>query len=65
MSTATVIEMRARPVTSSHLCFEVNGILDQLNVQLGSPVVGFPFRLVLRRILALITASGDPFSPCL
>ena len=34
MPTATVINMRARPLQASHLCFEVGGILGELNVQL-------------------------------
>jgi len=60
MSTATVIEMRARPVTSSHLCFEVNGILDQLNVQLGSPVQSFVGFDYFYSKLTTTYAAGSP-----
>jgi hypothetical protein len=43
MGTATVVSLTARPSQVSHLCFEADGIIEELNVQLGSPVGPFPF----------------------
>ncbi len=59
MANATVIDMKARPVNSATLCFEVSGILDYLTVQLGWPVQGFPFELFYAN-LTVYTAAGDP-----
>jgi hypothetical protein len=58
MSKAKVIEMRTRPVQSAHLCFEVGGILDELDVQLGRPVQRFDFDFFCSN-LTIYTAPGD------
>jgi hypothetical protein len=62
MSDATIIDMKARPMNSANLCFEVSGILDQLNVQLGSPVQSFGFDYfysILTTTYAPGNAPGD------
>jgi hypothetical protein len=59
MTDATVIDMKARPVNSANLCFEVNGILDQLNAQLGWPVQAFDFDFFYSN-LTVYTVAGDP-----
>jgi hypothetical protein len=59
MSNATIIDMKARPVNSANLCFEVSGILDQLVVQLGWPVQDFNFDFFYSN-LTVYTAPGDP-----
>lgn len=43
MPNAKVINMRARPLQASHLCFQVGGIVEQLNVALGQRVTPFDF----------------------
>jgi hypothetical protein len=59
MPDATIIDMKARPVNSANLCFEVSGILDQLTVQLGWPVQGFNFDFFYSN-LTVYTVAGDP-----
>ncbi len=46
-------------MSSANLCFEVSGILDQLNVQLGWPVQSFNFDFFYSN-LTVYTAAGDP-----
>lgn len=53
-----VVSMNARPWKVSQLCFEVGGILDQINAQLGATVTAFPFATFYGGLNA--TASGDP-----
>jgi hypothetical protein len=43
MAAAQPVALRVRPWQASHLCFEVSGILGDLNVQLGDSVTQFPF----------------------
>jgi len=59
MPSATIIDMKARPVASANLCFEVSGVLDQLSVQLGWPVASFNFDFFYAN-LTVYTAPGDP-----
>ena len=56
MGAAKVVSLRARPSKVSQLCFEVGGILDQMNATLGSTVTAFDFTSFYR---GMNTVSGD------
>ncbi|MGA7283313.1 MAG: hypothetical protein WBW87_02105 [Candidatus Cybelea sp.] len=59
MASAKVVSIKAIPWKVSHLCFEVGGILGELDVQLGAPVAApFDFTGFYGGLSA--TAAGDP-----
>jgi len=53
------VSLRVRPLQASHLCFEVDGILGELNTQLGAPVAAFDFAAHYARIGSFPTITGD------
>lgn len=60
MAVAKVVSAIAQPSQSAYLCFEVGGILDQLNVDLGTAVSSISFE----KLADLIRASPvDPTDP--
>ena len=59
MGTAKVVTINARPLQASHLCFEVDGILGQLNTQLGATATLFDFD-GFYATLASAPTTGDP-----
>jgi hypothetical protein len=60
MGTARVISMAARPVRASYLGFEIGGILDTREAQLGDPVGGTPYEKLAQLIRGAGTVAGDP-----
>jgi biotin carboxyl carrier protein len=58
MGTAKVVSLSARPWKVSQLCFEVGGILGQLNAQLGTAATPFAFSTFYAGLGA--TVAGDP-----
>src|ERR1039458_9539623 len=57
-----VISLSVRPLRVSHLCFEVGGILGDLNprLQLGAQVAPFPFDAFYATLGAMPTILGHP-----
>jgi biotin carboxyl carrier protein len=56
---AQVVSLTVRPSQVSHLCFDVGGILDELNTELGASLTSYPFAN-LYSALATKTAPNDP-----
>jgi hypothetical protein len=56
MGQAKVVSLRVRPKYASHLCFEVNGILDQLNTDLGKTVIPFDFTSFFQTLYKMPTS---------
>jgi hypothetical protein len=59
MSIAKVLSLRVRPLQASHLCFEVDGILGESNVQLGSPVSRFDFGTFYGSLSEVVVPDGS------
>ena len=57
---ATLISMIVRPQKTSHLCFEVSGIIEDLRAELGMPVKHLTFSKLYSEISAFPTVAGDP-----
>ncbi|HTH99608.1 MAG TPA: hypothetical protein VL752_01575 [Acidisoma sp.] len=57
MGSAKVIALSSRPYKAAQLCFDAGGIIEQMNVTLGSSVVGFDFTTFYSDLDA--TVSGD------
>ncbi|RWO29865.1 MAG: HlyD family secretion protein [Mesorhizobium sp.] len=60
MGTANVISMIAQPVHGSSLCFEIGGILNTLDVQLGDTVQAIPYAKLVDYVKTSGAAAGDP-----
>ncbi len=60
MSAAKVISMIAQPSQASYLCFEVGGILDRLNVDLGITAQNISFGKLCDEVKASPVTVGDP-----
>jgi biotin carboxyl carrier protein len=70
MARAKVVSLHVRPLQASHLCFEVDGVLGQLNTQLGAPIVAssaagagatvFDFDSFHAVLGSAQTVAGDP-----
>lgn len=60
MGTAKVLSLRARPVQASHLCFETDGILEELKTDLGKPAAPFDFPAFYAILGSAPTVPGDP-----
>lgn len=58
-TTVKAITLSVRPVQASHLCFEFDGILGELHVQLGSVVTPFDFDGFHATLGAIPTIPGD------
>jgi hypothetical protein len=59
--TAAVRELRVIPQQAADLSFAVDGIVGELNVSLGSPVVAFDFLKFYGGLSATVTApTADP-----
>jgi hypothetical protein len=63
MGAATVISMTVRPSKVSHLCFEVGGILGELNAVLGKPASLFDFVSFYGILEGFPTQPGNPPGP--
>jgi hypothetical protein len=59
MGTAKVISMTVRPCQVAHLCFELDGILEVSNAQLGAPVLAFNFPAFYAILGLMPTVDGD------
>ncbi len=68
MANSKVVSLHVRPFQASHLCFEVDGILEQLNTQLGDPIVAgghglglfvFNFASFYGVLRSALTVDGD------
>jgi biotin carboxyl carrier protein len=53
------VSISVRPWKVSHLCFEVDGIVDMSNAELGAQVKAFPFSSFYATLGASPTVSGD------
>jgi hypothetical protein len=60
MGVAHVISMTARPVHASYLGFEIGGILNTCDVQLGDAVGAVPYDKVADTVKTSGTITGDP-----
>jgi hypothetical protein len=60
MGSATPVSLHVRPYQASHLCFEVDGILEISNAQLGAAATAFDFPAFYAALGAMPTVSGDP-----
>lgn len=60
MGTAKVVSMSVMPLQASLLCFEVGGILGELDVQLGAPVTAFDFAGCYATLGSAPIVTGDP-----
>ena len=59
MGTATPVSLHVRPYQAAHLCFEVDGILEISNAQLGAAATAFDFPAFYAILGAMPTVSGD------
>ena len=55
-----VISLSVRASQASHLCFEVGGILTELNAELGAPVTAFDFAAFYAILGSIPTIPGHP-----
>jgi hypothetical protein len=60
MGSATPVSLHVRPYQVSHLCFEVDGILEISSAQLGATATAFNFPAFYAALGAMPTVSGDP-----
>jgi hypothetical protein len=60
VGTAKIISLNARPLQASHLCFEADGILADLNAQLGAAVTAFDFGTFYTTLGGTPTVAGQP-----
>lgn len=60
MSNAKVVSLRVRPLQVSHLCFEVDGILEALPATLGASATAFDFAAFYATLGSSPTVTGDP-----
>jgi hypothetical protein len=60
MGTAKVVSLSVRPAEVSHLCFEVDGILEKLNTGLGGDVIPFDFPHFFNILRSRMTVPGEP-----
>ena len=60
MGSANVVSIMAKPKRQAHLCFEIGGILDTCNAELGQWVDGWPNNEVCGEIRTAGTVAGDP-----
>jgi hypothetical protein len=60
MGLAKVVLLNVRPLQASHLCFEVSGVLGQLNTQLGAPVTAFDFNAFYVDLGSVPTVPNQP-----
>lgn len=60
MGSANVISMTAQPLLVSYLCFEIGGILERRNAELGDAVNDIPYRKLCERVQEAKTIPGDP-----
>src|SRR5436853_292183 len=60
MSTARVVSLSVRPFQATHLCFETDGILGQLNIELGSAAAAFDFAGFYATLGAMPLSPVDP-----
>ena len=54
-----VMSMSVRPLQVTHLCFEVDGVIGQLNANLGDSVTPFDFNSFYTTLSGTPTVSGD------
>ena len=54
-----IVSLRARPIQVAHLCFSVNGVLDQVNVRVGDTVQQYDRQTVTSAMLQFPT-QADP-----
>lgn len=59
MGTAKPVSLSVRPCQASHLCFEVDGIVEALPAQLGAPVAAFDFPAFFAILASVPTVAGD------
>ena len=57
--TARVVSLRARPIQAAHLCFQVSGVVAEVNVRIGTVVQQFDRQSLVNSMLQFPT-SGDP-----
>src|SRR4051794_27591223 len=60
MGTANVISMIAQPVHTSYLCFEIGGILDTCDAQLGEAVKDIHYYKLSDYVKTSGPIAGDP-----
>ena len=60
MSTPKVISMTVRPLRVSNLCFEINGILENLDTELGASVPAFDFNQFYEELRSFRTEEIPP-----
>ena len=60
MSVAKVISVVAQPIQTSYLCFEVGGILDRLDVDLGVAAKKISYEKLCDSIRSSPVTAGDP-----
>ena len=60
MGLAKAINLHIRASQSAQLCFEVSGILGELNVELGSPVTAFDYPAFHALLGSIPTVPGHP-----
>jgi len=63
MGVATVVSMTVRPSQVSHLCFEVGGILGDLNTDLGKQAKLFDFQAFYGTLGGFPTSPATPTVP--
>lgn len=59
MSSAKPIALHIRPFQTSHLCFEVSGILGTLDTELGATITAFDFTDFYETLIGTPTVAGD------
>lgn len=59
MGVAKVISLSVRPLNVSHLCFEVDGIVEVSPAQLGAKVAAFDFPAFYAILAIVPTVAGD------
>jgi multidrug resistance efflux pump len=60
MTTAKIVSLRSRPYYVNHLCFPVDGVLDQMNASIGSWVVQTFDRSELTTSMLGFPTGADP-----
>ncbi len=60
-ATAKVRNLTARAAQAAHLCFEMDGILMQVNAQIGAAVTAFNFPTFYAKLGNTVPGGGRPF----
>jgi biotin carboxyl carrier protein len=56
---AIIVSLRARPIQAAHLCFPVNGVIDQVTVRIGDATDQFDTQSLIASMLQFPTGA-DP-----